>query len=134
MKIQHVPLEWVPRTWPLVAEHIAAAVEHAKGDYDVSHLQAMVASGQAVLVVAVEEGSIVGAGIIEIFNRPTARVAFIMAMGGKFIVTEDSLTQLKALLAAMGVTAIEGAARESVFRLLTRLGFTEKYRIFEVKL
>lgn len=134
MQIQHVPLEWVPRTWPMVEKHIAAAVEHAKGDYAVSHLQAMVSGGQAVLVVAVEDGAIVGAGIIEIFNRPTARVAFIMAMGGNLIVTEDSLTQLKALLASMGVTAIEGAARESVFRLLTRLGFTEKYRIFEVKL
>lgn len=134
MQIQHVPLEWVPRTWPMVESYIAAALEHAKGDYDVSHLQAMVSGGQALLIVAVKDGVIVGAAVVDIFNRPTSRVAFIMAVGGKLIINEDSLAQLKALLSSMGVTVIEGAGRESVFRLLTRLGFTDKYRIFEVKL
>lgn len=134
MQIQHVPLEWVPRTWPMVEKYIAAALEHAKGDYDVSHLQAMVSGGQALLIVAVKDGVIAGAAVVDIFNRPTSRVAFIIAIGGRFIATRDSFAQLKALLSSMGVTVIEGAGRESIFRFWTRFGFTDKYRIFEVKL
>lgn len=134
MQIQHVPTEWVPRTWPLVSAHLAAALEHAKGDYSLEHLQAMVATGQKVLVVAVEDSVIVGAGVLDIFNRPSSRVAHVMAMGGRFICNAETLEQFKSLLAAMGVTAIECAVRESMFRLLHQLGFAEKYKIVEVQL
>jgi hypothetical protein len=134
MIIQHVPLEWVPRTWPLVKEHLVAALEHSKGDYTVDHVEAYVTAGQWVLLVAVEGETIHGAAAIEFFNRPGKRVAFITAMGGEMLSTPEVVTQLKTILAGFGATVIEGAVRESVARLYSKHGFEEKYRIVEVKL
>ena len=134
MKIQHVPLEWVPRVWPQVKDHIDAAMEHAKGDYTVEHVQVYVTSGQWVLLVAAEGETIHGAATVEFFNRPGKRVAFITAIGGKLISNQETFAQLKALLASFGATVIEGAVRESIARLCSRYGFEEKYRIVEVKL
>lgn len=134
MKVQHVPLDWVPRTWPLLKEHIAAALEHAKGDYTVDHVEAYVTTGQWVLLVATEGETICGAATIEFFNRPGKRVAFITAMGGEMLSTPEVVSQLKTVLAGFGANVIEGAVRESVARLYSKHGFEEKYRIVEVKL
>jgi hypothetical protein len=133
MNIQHVPLEWVPRTWSLVAPHIASALEHTD-DYTVDQVQTMVATGQWILLVAAEGETIYGAATVQLFNRPSQRVAFITAIGGKLISNQSTFDQLKQLLAAFGATHIEGAARESIARLWSRYGFEEKHRIVGVKI
>lgn len=133
MKIQHVTLDWVHRTWPAAEPFLANALEHSS-DYTLDQVKTFVATGQWILVVAVEAGEIQGAAAINLFNRPNARVAFITALGGKGILTPESFEQLKALLTLFGATAIEGAVRESVARLWNRCGATEKYRIVGVTL
>jgi len=133
MKIQHVTLEWVNRTWPAVEPFIASALEHST-DYTLDQVKSFVAMGQWVLIVAVEAGEVQGAATVNLFNRPNARVAFITALGGKGILTPESFDQLKSLLALFGATEIEGAVRESVARLWNRCGATEKYRIVGVAL
>jgi hypothetical protein len=134
MKIQHVPLDWVPAVWPKVQPFIASALEHSKGDYTVEHVQAYLTSGQWALLVAADGETIHGAATVNFFNRPNDRVAFITAIGGRMIGTQESVDQLKALMLSMGATTIEGAARESIARLWSRFGFEEKYRIVGVKL
>jgi len=134
MKLQHVPLEWVPAVWPKVEGFIASALEHAKGDYAVAHVQTYLTTGQWSLIVAVDGETIHGAATVNFYNRPKDRVAFITTIGGKLISSPDTVAQLKAMLAALGATVIEGAARESIARLWSRYGFEEKYRIVEVKL
>jgi hypothetical protein len=134
MNVQHVPLEWVPRVWPQVKDHLATAMGHSKGDYTVEHVQAYVTSGRWLLLVVAEGETIHGAITVELFNRPSARVAFITAIGGKLISNQETFAQLKSLLASFGATVIEGAARESIARLWSRYGFEEKYRVVEVKI
>lgn len=134
MIIQRVAVEWVPTVWPKVEGFIAAALEHAKGDYAVEHIQAYLASGQWVLLVASDSEKIHGAAVVNIYNRPQDRVAFIVTIGGKLISNQDTFEQLKTLMLSMGATKIEGAARESIARLWSRYGFEEKYRIVGVKL
>lgn len=131
MNIQHVPLEWTPRTWPMVAEHIASALEHTK-DYTLEQVQTLVTSGQWLLLVAADGETIHGAATVHLFNRPASRVAFITAIGGRLVSNADTFTQLKQVLAAFGATHIEGAARESIARLWSRYGFDEKYRVVGV--
>lgn len=135
MKVQHVPLEWVNRTWSAVEGYIQAALEHSKGDYTVDQAKSLVAQGTWMLFVATDdENKIHGAAVVNFFNRPNDRVAFVIAIGGKLISSQDTFAQLKAYLVAMGATVLEGAARESIARLWTRYGFSEKYRIVGVKL
>lgn len=134
MKIQFVPLEWVNQTWPQVAAFIASALEHSKGEYTVEQAKVMATTGQWQLLVAATEDGIEGAALVQFFNRPNDRACFIIAIGGKLISSAETFDQLKNYAASMGATCIEGAARESVARLWTRYGFTEKYRIVGVKL
>lgn len=135
MKIQHVPVAWVARTWPLVRDFVDAALQYSQGEYTAEQALVYVADGRWVLFVAVDDaGKIHGAAVLNIFNRPTQRVAFIVAIGGRLVTNPDTFAQLKALCASFGATHIEGAAREAVARLWTRYGLKEKYRIVGVEL
>jgi len=128
MKVQHVPIEWVNRTWPMVKPFFEAVTQHSRDGYTPEHVETMVSTGQWLLVVFSEEGVPVGAMTLLFYNRPTARVAFITAFGGKGVSTPEALQQLKAIAAERGATALEGAVRESVAKLYAKLGFTEKSR------
>lgn len=135
MKVQHVPLEWVNRTWDMVEGYVQAALEHAKGDYTVDQVKSLVAQGTWMLLVATDdENKIHGAAVVNFYNRPNDRVAFVVTIGGKLITSKDTFEQLKGYLTAMGATVLEGTARESTARLWARYGFSEKYRIVGVKL
>ena len=134
MNIQYVSLEWVNRTWPSVEKYIASALEHAQGDYTVDQVKSLVMQGQWVLLVAVDENGIQGAATVNFYNRPNDRVAFITAIGGKLISSPETFAQLKQVLSRYGATCIEGAARDSIARLWTRYGFSEKYKIVGVSI
>lgn len=135
MKIQHVPVEWVAQTWPFVGGYIESALEYSHGEYTAEQAQVLVSEGRWKLLVAVgDAGTIHGAAVLNVFNRPSQRVAFIVAIGGRLVSSQDTFAQLKALCASFGATHIEGAAREAVARLWTRYGLQEKYRIVGVEL
>ena len=135
MKVQHVPLEWVNQVWPQVAGFIESALDYSNGDYTVDQARTLVTTGQWVLLIAVDEEGIKGAATISFFNRPSARVAFVTAIGGKLISTPDTFNDLRVIAASFGATTIEGAARKSIARLWRKLyNFEEKYTIVGVKL
>lgn len=135
MKIQYVAAEWVNYTWDKVEGFIASALAHSNGDYTPEQAKVLVTQGRWSLIVAVDDSGVIhGAATVEFFNRPDDRVAFITAIGGKLVSSEDTFEQLRAYARSMGATAIEGAARESIARLWQRYGFKEKYRIVGVKL
>lgn len=118
----------------MVSAFIEDALEQSKGDYTLDHVQSLLSTGEWTLVVGVEDEVIHGAATISFFNRPSARVAFITTTGGKLVIDEQTIDQVKAIAASMGATTLECAARESMTRLLGRYGFEEKYRITGVKL
>jgi hypothetical protein len=137
MKIQHVPLEYVNQTWPLVEGFIVKAIANQGGEPEVTldQVKVYVTSGQWMMIVAVgDEGQIKGAAAIHFFNRPNHRVALITHIGGRLVANTDTFDQLRSLCKSFGATKIEGAVTESVARLWKRFGFTEKYRIAEVNL
>jgi hypothetical protein len=136
MKIQHVALDYVNQTWPLVEGYIQSAVDAQLGekDYTIDQVKLMVTSGRWMLLVAVKDGSVKGAAVITFENRPNHRVAFVMYIGGRLVCDHETFGQLCDLLKAFGATKIEGAVSDSIARLWRRFGFTDKYRITEVKI
>jgi len=134
MKVQFVPIEWVNQTWAQVEEFIASALSHSKGEYTAEQAKVMAVNGQWKLLVATTDTGIEGAALVQFFNRPNDRVCFIMAIGGKLVTSPETFDQLKQYAASNGASCIEGAARDSVARLWTKYGFTEKYKIVGVKL
>ena len=134
MNIQRVDIGHIHQVWPMVEPHIAAALDHAKGEYTLESVKVLLVTGQWLLIVAVDDEGVHGAATVSFSSRPHDRVAFVTAIGGKLISNTDTFEQLKMLLKSLGATCIEGAARESIARLWSRYGFEEKYRIVGVKI
>ena len=134
MQVQRVDISHVNQVWPVVEPFIASALEHSCGDYTIEQAKTLVVMGHWTLIVAVDDAGVQGAATVSFSNRPNDRVAFITTIGGKLISNADTFAQLKQVLASTGATYIEGAARESIARLWSRYGFSEKYRIVGVKI
>lgn len=134
MKLEFVDTAHIHRIWPMVEQFFVSALEHSKGDYTAQDARTLLTLGHWNMIVAVDDAGVHGAAAVTFNNRPNDRVAFITAIGGKLISNKDTFAQLKQLLANVGATCIEGAARESVARLWSRYGFEEKYQIVGVKI
>jgi hypothetical protein len=134
MRFELVPTEWTARLWPEVEQYVAMAQEFSSDEYTVEQVKTLVLTGVWNLLVATNEDELCGAVVMAVSNRPNDRAAFIVTMGGKNIVSVDSINQIKEIAVKLGATVLEGAVRESVARLAIKVGFTEKCRLIEVKL
>lgn len=134
--IQPVPIQYFHQTWPLVEKFLADAIKWGDDDYTIEQAKVNLSNGTWLLLVAADEQkNIHGASIINIFNMPNDRIAFVIAIGGRLISTKEAFEQFCQLLKAHGATKIQGAARESVARLWAKkYNFRERYRIVEAKI
>lgn len=130
LKVQEVPLQYVNQVWPQVEGYIDAAMHFSGGDYTVADARVFATLGQWSLIVGVDEANYIhGALLVSYFNRPSARVAFVAAIGGKHIANKENWEQFEAIIKLNGATQLEGAARESIVRLWSRYGMEPKYTI-----
>jgi hypothetical protein len=135
MIVQHVPIQFVAQTWPLVEKHISSAEKFGGDDYTVDQIKVYLAKNHWTLLVAVDENNQVqGAATVAFQNYPNDRVAFVTTMGGNMMVNEEVLASLKQVLKGMGATKIQGAMRPSMVRLSKKIGFVERYAIVEMKI
>lgn len=139
LKIRHVETNYVQQVWPMAKPFIEEAM--TKGgdfpdwaqDYTADHIQSFLTNGAWLLVVAVsEEGEIQGATTISFINYPMHRVAFVTAIGGKLISSQDTFDQFKALLKLRGATKIQGYGRDAIVRLWKRYNFEPRNTLVEV--
>ena len=136
LSVQKVALAHFHQTWPLVEKFLADALKWGDDDCTLDQAKVNLANGTWMLVVAVDDkNDIHGATIVNIYNVPNDRVAFVVGVGGKLISSQEVYDQFCALLKAHGATKIQGAARESVARLWAKkYNFKERYRIVEAKI
>jgi hypothetical protein len=136
MKIQHVDPAYIHVIWEQIAPFFKLVLDKSEVDeYTLDQVKVRITDGVWQVLVAVDEtNAIAGAATLHFFNRPDARVGYISLMGGRLISNADTFEQLKKFMAINGATKIEGSARESVARLLTRYGFKEKYRVVGVSI
>ena len=130
MIVQQVPIQYVNQMWPHVEQYIYNALQFAQGDYSIEDAQVFLTQGMWTLFVAIDDNEQVkGAAAVSFFNRPSDRVAFVIAIGGKLIANKETYAQFEAIIKANGATCVEGAVRESIARLWSRFGFEHKYAI-----
>lgn len=138
MRIAPVELSHVNQVWPSVEGFIASALslgEIGEPLYNLHHIQAYVASGEWLLVVAVDDANVIhGAMTIQFSNYPLHRVAFITATGGKAITTPDMFEQLKTIVSYKGATMIQAYGRPSMVRLLKRHNLQARNTLVEATL
>jgi len=102
-------------------------------DYTVEHIQSFLTSGAWLLIVATdEENNIHGCASVSFINYPLHRVAFVTAIGGKLISSQDTFDQLKTLLKLRGATKIQGYGRDAIVRLWKRYNFEPRNTLVEV--
>ena len=135
LSVQLVPLSLVHQTWHLVEKFIEDALKWGEDDYTIEQARQNIAEGKWMLVVAIDEQQAIhGAAAINLYNMPNARIAFVVAIGGKLISSPETYEQLCSLVKSLGATRIRGVARESIARLWKRYGFEERYILVEAKL
>jgi hypothetical protein len=141
LHIRPVDTSYVQQVWPMVKPFIDEAMEKG-GDfpdwaagYNTDHIQAFLTSGQWLLVVAMDaEGAIHGAATVSFINYPLHRVAFVTAIGGKLISSDETFGQFSDLLKARGATKIQGYGRPAIVRLWKRYKFEPRNTLVEVLL
>ena len=134
MIIQHIPTEKCAQTWKSIEKYIIKAHKEDSEDYSVEQIKSLVLTGQWILLVAVENKAIKGAMTISFLNYPNDRIAFITATGGNMIICKDSFNQMVGIVKKFGATKVQTAVRESMSRLLSRVGFKNRYIIAEQKI
>jgi hypothetical protein len=139
LAIRHVDVNYMQQTWPMVKPFIDEAMEKGgefpdwAAGYNVDHIQGFLTAGQWLLLVAVDEENVIhGAATVSFINYPLHRVAFVTAIGGKLISSQDTFAQLKAILKQRGATKIQGYGRESIVRLWKRYDFEPRNTLVEV--
>lgn len=135
LSIRPVDTHFVQQVWPLVESYLQSALEKdgTCTDYNIHHVQMFLTTGQWMLLVAADEDNVVhGAATVSFINYPLSRVAFITAIGGKLISSDDTFEQLKAVLKQRGATKIQGFGREAIVRLWKRYNFEPRNTLVEV--
>ena len=135
LNVQLIPLSLIHQVWPLVENYLEEALKWGEDDYTIEQAKVYIAKGDWMLLVAVDEQNVIhGAAAVNLYNMPNYRVAFVVAIGGKLISSNETYKQLCELLKSFGATRIRGVARESIARLWKRYGFEERYILVEAKL
>lgn len=141
LKVAPVGINYVHQTWPLVKEFVKATFDEGQNfpeeslSYKVEHVLQFLASGQWVLLVALdEEAKIHGACTVSFINYPLHRVAFVTTYGGEFVSNQDVMNQFKNIMKSNGATKIQAYCRDSMIRLLSKFDFEPRNTLVEVML
>lgn len=135
MNVFPLNVAYLHQHWEEVAKYLQPALElSGVEEFTLDQLKVYILNGNWTLFVVVEEDKLCGAVVVAFSNYPNHRVAFVVAIGGKFISSKETFEKFKVALKNMGATKIQGGARESVARLWNRLGFKHKQILVEYKL
>jgi hypothetical protein len=103
--VHYVETANVSQVWPMVEPFLLQSINSSPDfpewypNYNIHHLQMFLTNGAWLLIVEVDDaGKICGACTVSFVNYPLHRVAFITAIGGKLITSQEMFQQLKALL------------------------------------
>jgi hypothetical protein len=135
MNVFPLNVAYLHQHWEEIAKYLNPALElSGVEEFTLDQMKVYILNGNWTLFVVVEESKLCGAVVVAFSNYPNHRVAFVTAIGGKFISSKETFEKFKVALKNMGATKIQGGARESVARLWNRLGFKNKQILVEYKL
>ena len=136
LKVQHVEVNYIQQVWPLVEPWFTPVFEKSaiSDYYSIDNLKDYLIRGEHTLVVATDdEGVIHGVISLQWLNLPKARIAYVAAIGGKFIASRETNQEFVNWVRTMGGTKIQGYARESIARLWKqKLGYRPAHIVMEL--
>lgn len=135
MNVFPLNVAYLHQHWEEIEKYLQSALDlGGVEEFTLDQMKVYIVNGNWTLFVVEENKKLCGAVVVAFANYPNDRIAFVTAIGGKFISSKETSDKFKTLLKNMGATKIQGAARESVARLWKRIGFTNKQILVEYKL
>ena len=135
MRVYPLNVEYIHLHWDVIEGYLRPALElSGVEDFNIDQLKVFLTNRQWILYVVERDNKIAGCISVAFSDMPNNRIAFVTAIGGRFISDKEAFAVFKSLLKASGATKIQGGARESVARLWNRLGFKHKQILVEYKL
>lgn len=134
-QVQLVPPDQVYQIWDEVKTLIEASLDVGFGHTTIDQVKLLLSKGMQILLVAVEDGKIDGAMVVEFVNYPNERVVFLVELGGKSVVDQSILDQVEDWARQNGATRMCAWADDARARLYKlKSGFTTARHVVEKKL
>lgn len=130
-KVVEIPQDFVHVEWPSSEAFLVEALKYSQGELEIHQLRADAAQGRIKMFkVFGDARETLGVVLVEFVNARHARMAFVLAIGGRGIVKPEMFEAFKAALRKHGATCLQGAGRDSIVRLYAPLGLRKKYTVF----
>jgi hypothetical protein len=134
--VQIVAANQIHAVWEIVWPMLNVAfLNYEDPDYGVDHLKIDIINGNQTLFVVVNNDKIIGAYTMEFINYANHRVAHITAIGGKDMITKETVKQCENWARANGATKIRAFAQETQARLFKlKMGLEKVTNVVEKNL
>ncbi len=119
-------VEATEHLWPDLLPHVAEAI--ARDPYmsiSINEVERQLRDGFAQMLVAVDDGDILGASVVQMFKRGDKRILHILTTAGVDLVRwmEPMLEEMERLAAVQGIDAITLSGRPGWTRTLRPFGY-----------
>jgi hypothetical protein len=119
--------------WQDILSWIETSLDQSP-DIKIADVEKLVFTNGCTVVVCEEDNKWTGALVIVFKDQPEGRIAWLIAMGGRWICTEEGIGLLKEKLAYTKSKYMRGIARPSVARMWSQLGVRSLYTVMEMDL
>lgn len=129
IKVGRLSQDEAAAAWPEIEPMVRAALDKARGEYDVIFVEGMIRQGRAK-VAAVRKGrELLAAVVYFVVEYQASRNMRVWLMGGRgrFEWEADLLAYLDAIAHAEGCREIELGVRPGLVRILKRAGYDLAY-------
>lgn len=135
IQVQLVPPDQVYGVWDKVKPLIEASLNVGFGYTTIDQAKMLLTKGLQTLLIADDEGELVGAMVVEFVNYPNERVIFLVELGGNAVVDQSVLDQVEDWARQNGATRMCAWADDARARLYKmKSGFTTARHVVEKKL
>jgi hypothetical protein len=133
LKMFQLPPERVHHEWERISDILSALEKHCAGECTLDQLKVGLINGDSIALVIADESMAAKSVIVGEWNMtPGKRVFFVTQWAGSNSMNEGLSEDLYRWIYANGGTHIQGAVRDSVGRMMTKLWQWEKvYSIYE---
>lgn len=135
LELLWVPAAYIDDMWYAVKPFLVDGISDCDAEYGIDDIRNALLEGQWKLCIAIDEQeTICGAASVSFIGYPKEFVGFVTSIGGKILINQDTVDQLKELLRGQGATRIQGHVQEPFARMVKRYGFKKAAVLIEVKL
>jgi hypothetical protein len=133
LKLLEVPVEHIHRAWKDIEPLLQSLEPYCNGECSTAQAKVGLINGTSTTLVIVDESTrVLGAIIGEWKMTPGKRIFFVSGWAGANAMDDTLWRDVQRWVKSNGGTHIQGAGRDSVFRLhRQKRGFEKVYTIYE---